>query len=151
MLPAAPFCHRAATMPAYKFTARAVASPDAPQKPLVRKRARSEGAKWVQASRVPLGHDSCFRGGGLGRGWGSTQAGRRSTYARPGVCMLHCAAVLPAVTGGRGGKEKEEELQAISAGPVSADCWERVPTPRVSATWHPIRSQPRGYHLHTRA
>ena len=35
-------------MSAYKFTPRAVASPDAPQKPLVRKRARSGGVRWVQ-------------------------------------------------------------------------------------------------------
>ena len=35
-------------MSAYKFTQRAVASPDAPQKPLVRKRARSGGVRWVQ-------------------------------------------------------------------------------------------------------
>ena len=38
-------------MSAYKFTQRAVASPDAPPKPLVRKRARSGGVKWVQVSR----------------------------------------------------------------------------------------------------
>ena len=38
-------------MSAYKFTQRAVASPDAPQKPLARKRARSEGAEWVHVSR----------------------------------------------------------------------------------------------------
>ena len=44
-------CQQAATMSAYEFTSRAVASPDAPQKPLVRKRARSGGAKWVQVSR----------------------------------------------------------------------------------------------------
>ena len=35
------FCQQAATMSAYKFTPRSVASPDAPQKPLVRKRAHS--------------------------------------------------------------------------------------------------------------
>ena len=40
-------------MSAYKFTQRAVASPDAPQKPLVRKRARSGGANWVQVTRHP--------------------------------------------------------------------------------------------------
>ena len=51
MLLAASFCQQAATMSAYKFSPRAVASPDAPQKPLVRKRARSEGVKWVQVSR----------------------------------------------------------------------------------------------------
>ena len=48
---AASFCQQAGTMSAYKFTQRAVASPDAPQKPLVRKRERSGGAKWVQVSR----------------------------------------------------------------------------------------------------
>ena len=47
---AASFCQQAATMSAYKFTPRAVASPDAPQKPLVRKRARSGGVNWVQVS-----------------------------------------------------------------------------------------------------
>ena len=36
---------------AYKFTQRAVASPDAPQKALVRKRARSGGADWVKIAR----------------------------------------------------------------------------------------------------
>ena len=45
------FCQQAATMSAYKFTPCAVASPDAPQKPLVRKRARSGGANWVQVTR----------------------------------------------------------------------------------------------------
>ena len=35
------FCHQAATMSAYKFTSRVFASLDAPQKPLVRKGARS--------------------------------------------------------------------------------------------------------------
>ena len=44
-------CQQAATMSAYKFTQRAVASPDAPQKPLVRKIARSGGAEWVRVSR----------------------------------------------------------------------------------------------------
>ena len=48
VLLAACFCQQAATMSAYKFAPRAVASPDAPQKPLVRKRARSGGARWVQ-------------------------------------------------------------------------------------------------------
>jgi hypothetical protein len=38
---------------AYKFTPWAVASPDAPQKPLVRKRARSRGAEWVPVTRHP--------------------------------------------------------------------------------------------------
>ena len=38
-------------MSAYKFTPRAVASPDAPQKPLVRKRAHSDGADWVRVTR----------------------------------------------------------------------------------------------------
>ena len=47
MLLAASFCEQAATTSAYNFTPRAVASPDAPQKPLVRKRARSGGANWV--------------------------------------------------------------------------------------------------------
>ena len=37
---------------AYKFTPRAIASPDAPQKPLVHKRAHSGGVKWVQVSRT---------------------------------------------------------------------------------------------------
>ena len=41
----ASFCQQAA---AYKFTPRAIASPDAPQKPLVRKRERSGGVRWVQ-------------------------------------------------------------------------------------------------------
>ena len=35
----------------YKFTPRAVASPDAPQKRLVRKRARSGGAQWLRVNR----------------------------------------------------------------------------------------------------
>ena len=35
VLPAASFCQQAATMSTYKFTRCAVASPDAPQKPLV--------------------------------------------------------------------------------------------------------------------
>ena len=53
MLPAASFCQQAGTMSAYKFTQRVVASPDAPQKPLVWvcKRARSGGVKWVQVSQ----------------------------------------------------------------------------------------------------
>ena len=51
MLLAACFCQQAATMSAYKFTPRAVASLDAPQKPLVRKRARSGRANWVQVTR----------------------------------------------------------------------------------------------------
>ena len=53
VLLAASFCQQAATMSAYKFSPRAVASPDAPQKPLVRQRARSGGGgvKWVQVSR----------------------------------------------------------------------------------------------------
>ena len=38
-------------MSSYKFTPRAVASPDAPQKPLARKRARSGGAQWVRVTR----------------------------------------------------------------------------------------------------
>ena len=48
---AASFFQQAAAMSSYKFTPRAVASPDAPQKPLTRKRARSGGAEWVQVSR----------------------------------------------------------------------------------------------------
>ena len=51
MLHSASFCQQAATMSTYKFTPRAVASPDAPQKPLVRKRARSGVAEWVQVAR----------------------------------------------------------------------------------------------------
>ena len=51
VLPTASFCQQAATMSTYKFTPRAVASPDAPQKPLVRKRARPERAQWVQVQR----------------------------------------------------------------------------------------------------
>ena len=47
----ASFCQHAATMSSYKFTPRAVASPHAPQKPLVRKRARSGGAEWVRVTR----------------------------------------------------------------------------------------------------
>ena len=50
VLLAACFCQQVATMSAYKFTPR-VASPDASQKPLVRKRARSGGAEWVQVTR----------------------------------------------------------------------------------------------------
>ena len=46
-------CQQAATMSAYNFTQRAIASPDAPQKLLVRKRARSGGAEWVRVSRRP--------------------------------------------------------------------------------------------------
>ena len=52
-LPAASFCQQADTMSAYKFTSWAVASPDAPQKPLVRKKAGSGGAEWVQGTRHP--------------------------------------------------------------------------------------------------
>ena len=51
MLLAASFFQQAAAMSSYKFTPRAVASPDAPQKPLTRKRARSGGVKWVQVTR----------------------------------------------------------------------------------------------------
>ena len=40
-------------MSSYKFTQRAVASPDAPLKPLVRKRARSAGENWVRVTRQP--------------------------------------------------------------------------------------------------
>ena len=39
-------------MSAYKLTPRAVATPDAPQKPLVQKRASSGGANWVQVTRA---------------------------------------------------------------------------------------------------
>ena len=42
------FCQQTATMSGYKFTPRAVAAPDAPQQPLVRKRARSGGV-WVKS------------------------------------------------------------------------------------------------------
>ena len=42
-------------MSSYKFTPRAVASPDAPQKPLARKRARSGGAQWVRVTREERG------------------------------------------------------------------------------------------------
>ena len=38
-------------MSSHKFTPRAVASPDAPQKPLTCKRARSGGAQWVRVAR----------------------------------------------------------------------------------------------------
>ena len=51
MVPAAPFCQQAAAVSAYKFTPRAIASPDAPRKPLVRKKARSGGVKWVQSTQ----------------------------------------------------------------------------------------------------
>ena len=52
-----PFVNRQLTMSSYKFTPRAVASPDAPQKPLMRKRARSWGAEWVQVTHpVPPAH-----------------------------------------------------------------------------------------------
>ena len=40
-------------MSPYKFTQRAVASPDAPQKPLVRKRAHSGGETWRKVTREP--------------------------------------------------------------------------------------------------
>ena len=39
-------------MSSYKFTPHAVASPDAPQKPLVCKRARSGDAQWVQVTQL---------------------------------------------------------------------------------------------------
>ena len=71
MLLAASFCQQAATMSSYKFTPRAVASPDAPQKPLVRKRARSGGeiCSHAQAGRcVPQWSPSpCGRGQQCGR------------------------------------------------------------------------------------
>ena len=53
MLLAASFCQQAATMSVYKFTPRAVASPDAPQKPLVCKRARSGGETWTKVTQHP--------------------------------------------------------------------------------------------------
>ena len=53
VLLAASSCQQAATMSAYNFTQRAVAPPDAPQKPLVRKRACSGGANWVKVTRKP--------------------------------------------------------------------------------------------------
>ena len=52
MLFSACFCRQAVTMSVYKFGPRAVASRDAPRKPLVCKRARSRGANWVQVSRM---------------------------------------------------------------------------------------------------
>ena len=52
MLLAGCFCQQTATMSGYKFTTRAVASPDAPQQSLTRKRARSGAATWVQVSRM---------------------------------------------------------------------------------------------------
>ena len=51
MLLAASCCQPAANEFAYKFTQRAIASPDAPQKPLVRKTARSGGETWVKVTR----------------------------------------------------------------------------------------------------
>ena len=45
------FCQQAAPMSAYKFTPRAVASPDAPQKPLVRKTAPSGDTNRVKVTR----------------------------------------------------------------------------------------------------
>ena len=51
-------------MSVYKFTQRAVASPDAPQKPLVRKRARSGGAEWVRVTRDPAKQTKKPRTGG---------------------------------------------------------------------------------------
>ena len=53
VLPAASFCQQAATMSVYKSRQCAVPSPDAPHKPLVRKRARSGGAEWVRVTRRP--------------------------------------------------------------------------------------------------
>ena len=53
--PLAPFCQQAHTMSAYKFTQQAVASPEAQQKPLERKRASSGGASWAQVSREDPG------------------------------------------------------------------------------------------------
>ena len=51
MLLAASFFPQAAAMSSYKFTPQAVASPDIPQKPLTRKRARSGGVKCLQVTR----------------------------------------------------------------------------------------------------
>ena len=51
VLLAASCFQQAAAMSSYTFTPRAVASPDAPQKPLTHKRARSGGAEWVQVIR----------------------------------------------------------------------------------------------------
>ena len=48
---AALFCQQFCAMSAYKFLQRAIASPDAPQKLLIRKRARSESAEWVRVTR----------------------------------------------------------------------------------------------------
>ena len=64
MLLSASICQQAGTMSAYKFTQRAVASPDAPQKPLVRKRARSGGAEWVCVTRRPAKQAKKPRTGG---------------------------------------------------------------------------------------
>ena len=51
VLLAASVFQQAAAMSSYKFTPRAVASADAPQKPLTRKSARSGDVKWVQVTR----------------------------------------------------------------------------------------------------
>ena len=51
VLLAACFGQKATTMSACKFTPCAVASPDAPQQPLVRKRGCSGGANWVRVTR----------------------------------------------------------------------------------------------------
>ena len=53
LLLAASFCQQAVTM--YVFMHRAVASPDAPQKPLGRKRARSGGVSYVKVSWGEVG------------------------------------------------------------------------------------------------
>ena len=51
-------------MSSYKFTQRAVASPDAPLQPLVRKRARSAGENWVRVTRQPNPRAKKTRTGG---------------------------------------------------------------------------------------
>ena len=52
-------------MSSYKSTPRAVASPDAPQKPLTRKRAPSGGVNWVHVSRDEPGRKAKRRKVGL--------------------------------------------------------------------------------------
>ena len=53
MLLATSFCQQATTMSAYKFTQCAVASPDAPQKPLVRKERALGVQNWVKVTWDP--------------------------------------------------------------------------------------------------
>ena len=67
-------------MSAYKFTQRAVASPDAPQKPLVRKRARSGGANWVQVTRHPAPQAKKPRTGGSQRPHNRWSLGNASEF-----------------------------------------------------------------------